>query len=150
MISHNGRTLWWRQKTAVGRNSVMLVRSSKPEREVGGRPDEVATMPKNLTHTDDERHSGRMQADREELAGRMARAAFRDGTIKPQPGLNFSRFARPTELHHGFYEPCLCIIAQGAKTLALGPAVFRYNSAQYMVATVGVPMTAQVVEASPE
>jgi AraC-like DNA-binding protein len=107
-------------------------------------------MPKNLTHTDNERHSGRMEADREELAGRMARAASRDGTIKPQPGLNFSRFARPTELHHGFYEPCLCVIAQGAKTLALGGTVFRYDPAHYMVATVGVPMTAQVVEASPE
>ena len=90
----------------------------------------------------------RMQADREELAERIARAVSRDGTAEPQPGLNLARFSRPTELHHGFYEPCFCVIAQGAKTLALGDEVFRYDAAHYMIATVGVPMTAQVVEAS--
>jgi AraC-like DNA-binding protein len=92
----------------------------------------------------------RMEADRAELAERIARALPRDGTVYPQPGLNLARFARPTELHHGFYEPCFCVIAQGAKTLTLGEDVFRYDPAHYMIATVGVPMTAQVVEASPE
>jgi AraC-like DNA-binding protein len=42
------------------------------------------------------------------------------------------------------------VIAQGAKTLTLGEDVFRYDSARYMIATVRVPMTAQVVEASPD
>jgi AraC-like DNA-binding protein len=51
-------------------------------------------------------------------------------------------------LHHGFYEPCFCVIAQGAKTLTLGGETFRYDPAHFMVATVGVPMIAQVVEAS--
>jgi AraC-like DNA-binding protein len=91
-----------------------------------------------------------MEADREELAERLARAMPRDGTADPQPGVSLARFARPTELHHGFYKPCFCVIAQGAKTLTLGEAVFRYDPAHYMIATLGVPMTAQVVEASPE
>jgi len=90
----------------------------------------------------------RMETDRIELADRMSRAMLRDGTVEPQPGINFSRFSQPTELHHGFYDPCLCIIAQGAKTLVLGEDAFRYDLAHYMIATVGVPMTAQVVEAS--
>jgi len=96
------------------------------------------------------RQARRMQADREELAERLARAMPRDGTTYPQPGVNVARFDRPTELHHGFYEPCFCVIAQGAKTISLGGDVFRYDPAHYMIATVGVPMTAQVVEASPE
>src|SRR3954468_16556524 len=87
----------------------------------------------------------RMEADWAELAERMMRAVPRDGTRDVQPGLGISRFSRPTELHHGFFEPCLCVIAQGAKTLALGDDVFRYDPANYMIATVGVPMTAQVV-----
>jgi AraC-like DNA-binding protein len=91
-----------------------------------------------------------MDADREELAERIARAVPRDGLADPQPGLNLARFARPTGLHHGFLDPCFCVIAQGAKTLTLGEDVFRYDPARYMVATVGVPMTAQVVEASPD
>lgn len=99
-------------------------------------------------NTANEHESQRMQADRKELAERIARALPRDGTADPQPGLNLARFAGPTDLHHGFLEPCFCVIAQGAKTLTLGEEVFRYDPAHYMVATVGVPMTAQVVEAS--
>src|SRR3954447_16501599 len=106
-------------------------------------------MTKMITSREN-RQARRMEADREELADRLARAMPRDGATDPQPGLNVARFARPTELHHGFYEPCFCVIAQGAKTLALGEDVFRYDPAHYMIATVGVPMTAQVVEASPE
>lgn len=90
----------------------------------------------------------RMQADRMELAQRMMHATERDGTVQIRPELAFSRFSRPTELHHGFYEPCLCVIAQGAKMLALGKDEFRYDPTNYMIATVGVPMIAQVVEAS--
>ena len=42
------------------------------------------------------------------------------------------------------------MIAQGAKALTLGEEVFRYDPAHYMISTVGLPMTAQVVEASRE
>jgi len=104
-------------------------------------------MRKTMNATN-QRESRRMRADREELAERIARALPRDGAADAQPGLNLARFARPTELHHGFLEPCFCVIAQGAKTLTLGEQVFRYDPAHYMIATVGVPMTAQVVEAS--
>src|SRR3954468_19667765 len=106
-------------------------------------------MPKEMIDHPDKRQARRMEADREELAARLARTMPRDGTADRQPGVSLARFARPTELHHGFLEPCFCVIAQGAKTLTLGEDVFRYDPARYMIATVGVPMTAQVVEASP-
>jgi large subunit ribosomal protein L31 len=63
-----------------------------------------------------------MRTEREELAERIAQALPRDGTADPQPGLMIARFARPTDLHHGFFEPCFDVIAQGAKTLTLGEA----------------------------
>src|SRR5688500_4380173 len=107
-------------------------------------------MPTDMNQNRDNRQARRMESDREELAERIAWAMPRDGTADPQPGVNLARFARPTELHHGFLEPCFCVIAQGAKTLTLGEEVFRYDPAHYMIATVGVPMTAQVVEASPD
>src|SRR5215207_10065514 len=100
-------------------------------------------MEKNLTPTRDERQTQRAKADRAELAERLARAVPGGGTAKVQTGMSVSRFAHPTGLHHGFYEPCLCVIAQGAKTLTLGGESFRYDPARYMIATVGVPMTAQ-------
>jgi AraC-like DNA-binding protein len=107
-------------------------------------------MTQMTINTPSERQARRLDSDREELAERIARAVPRDGLADPQPGLNLARFARPTELHHGFLDPCFCVIAQGAKTLTLGEDVFRYDPARYMIATVGVPMTAQVVEASPD
>src|SRR3954468_14950360 len=92
----------------------------------------------------------RMEADWAELAERMMRAVPRDGTRDVQPGLGISRFSHPTELHHGLFEPCLFVTVQGAKAVTLGDEGFRYDEANFMIATVGVPMTAQVVEASPE
>ncbi|MGE5607727.1 MAG: hypothetical protein ACM359_00590 [Bacillota bacterium] len=38
-----------------------------------------------------EQEGRRMQADREELADRIARALPRDGILEPQPGLYFTR-----------------------------------------------------------
>jgi AraC-like DNA-binding protein len=104
----------------------------------------------NTTATTNQRQARRMDADREELAERLAGALPRDGVAELQPGLYISRFGRPHDLVHGFLDPCFCVIAQGAKALTFGGDVFRYGPAQYMVSTVGLPMTAQVVEASPE
>jgi AraC-like DNA-binding protein len=104
----------------------------------------------NTTAPSTKRHVQRIEADRAELAERLARALPRDGVAEPQPGLYISRFARPHDLVHGFLDPCFCVIAQGAKALTFGGEVFRYNPAEYMISTVGLPMTAEVVEASPE
>src|SRR5215217_2751689 len=95
-----------------------------------------------------ERQSRRMEADRAELVERIERALPRDGVAEPQPGVYLSRFTTTADLVHGFLEPCFCVIAQGAKALTFGDEVFRYGPAQYMISTVGLPMTAQVLEAS--
>jgi len=104
-------------------------------------------MRKMMNNTDS-REVRRMDADREELAERIARALPHDGVAQPQPGVYLSRFTTTTDLVHGFLEPCFCVIAQGAKALTFGDEVFKYDPAQYMISTVGLPMTAQVVEAS--
>jgi AraC-like DNA-binding protein len=105
---------------------------------------------KNKTNATSGRRGDRIQADREELAYRLAIAMPRDGSAQPQPGLNLSRSSKLTELVHGFYEPAFCVIAQGAKALSLGGETFRYDPAHYMICTVGLPMIAQVVQASVE
>lgn len=94
------------------------------------------------------RQMRQMEEDRDELAALLLASLTNDGTLQAQAGLNFSRFSNPTDVHHGFYEPCFCVIAQGAKTLTLGGETYRYDAAHYMVCTVGLPMTAQIVEAS--
>jgi hypothetical protein len=89
-------------------------------------------------NTMDERQSQRMNADREELVKRIARALPRNGVAEAQPGVYLSRFTTTADLVHGFLEPCFCVIAQGAKALTFGGDVFRYDPAQYMISTVGL------------
>jgi AraC-like DNA-binding protein len=91
----------------------------------------------------------RMQADREELAGRIARGLPRDGTVEPQPGLHFRHHSRPTEPVHAVAEPSFCVIAQGSKEILLGEDRFRYDPAHYLISTMELPLIGEVVEASP-
>src|SRR5690242_17536856 len=116
----------------------MLVQSSKRPRKLSARGMSVLRMQKTMGNTNS-RETQRMKTDREELAERIARALPRDGVAEPQPGVYLSRFATTADLVHGFLEPCFCVIAQGAKTLTFGDEVFRYDPAQYMISTVGLP-----------
>jgi AraC-like DNA-binding protein len=100
--------------------------------------------------THDEKQARRMQADRDELAERIARALPRDSKVEVQPGLVFTRLSSPTGPEHAVLEPWFCMIAQGAKDVWLGEEEFHYDAAHYLVSTLGVPAVGQVVEASRE
>jgi hypothetical protein len=94
---------------------------------------------RNMRNATTERESRRIQADREELAERIARAMPREGTIEAEPGLHFRRCSRPTERLHAFCEPAFCVIAQGKKELVLGEECFQYGPEHYMINTVELP-----------
>lgn len=91
----------------------------------------------------------RMDADREELAARIAAAQPREGRVDVQPGLVFNRLSSPSEPVHGVTEPSFCVIAQGSKVVLLGDDRFRYDPAHYLITTMGLPAVSQVIEASP-
>src|SRR5918993_873579 len=78
----------------------------------------------------------KMEADREELAERIARVLPRNGVSEPQPGVHLSRFAHTNDPTHTVLEPCFCVIAQGVKTLTLAGDVYRYDPSHYADATV--------------
>jgi AraC-like DNA-binding protein len=107
-------------------------------------------MMRKKMNTDNERQARRMEADREELAERIAKALPHDGKVEPQPGLVFTRFSAPTEPVHAVLEPWLCMIAQGAKEVFLGDERFHYDPAHYLISTLGVPAIGRVIEASRE
>ncbi len=88
--------------------------------------------------------------NREELAERIARAVPEDGGVEPLTGLHLFRSSTPTEPLHGVSKPSLCVIAQGSKEVLLGDSRYRYDPAHYLLATVGLPVVGQVLEASPE
>src|SRR5580698_725855 len=98
----------------------------------------------------DKMQTSRMQADREELARRVARALPRDGQAEPQPGMILNRASKPSKPLHGFLEPSFCVIAQGRKEILFGEDRLWYDPGHYLITTVGLPGIGQIVEASPE
>ena len=92
----------------------------------------------------------RVQANREELVERIARAVREDGTIQPLQGLYLSRVSFPLKPLHSVLEPSLCGIAQGSKEVLLGDSRYRYDPSHYLLSTIELPRVSQVLEASPE
>src|SRR5437588_2963494 len=97
-----------------------------------------------------EREAELMQANREELVERIARAMREDGTVQLLQGLHLSRCSLPLKPVHSVLEPSLCVIAQGSKEVLLGDSRYRYDPFHYLLATVGLPNVSQVLEASRE
>jgi len=92
----------------------------------------------------------RVQANREELAERIARAVPTDGAAEPLPGLQLAR----ASFSHGkvlsVLEPSLCIVAQGSKEVVLGDSRYVYDPAHYLLATVDLPRFSCIMEAAPD
>lgn len=88
---------------------------------------------------------------KEDLAQVIERFAKQDGTHETLiPTLRFFRFSRASEPVYSVYEPSLCVVAQGSKLVMLGKESYRYDPNSYLVASVHLPITGQIVEASPE
>jgi AraC-like DNA-binding protein len=90
------------------------------------------------------------RADRDELAGRIARAVREDGTVEPLEGLRLARASSPTEAVHSVSTPSFCVIAQGSKEILLGEDRYRYDPAHYLITTAALPTATRVTEASEE
>lgn len=66
------------------------------------------------------------------------------------PGVTLLRSDTPTVPIPAVYEPMLCLIAQGSKRTLLGDRLFEYGAGDYVVASVDLPISGEVLEASPE
>ncbi|CAM4026605.1 AraC family transcriptional regulator [Lederbergia lenta] len=75
----------------------------------------------------------------------------RDGTQRTAiPSLFFSRYSNDTGPNYGVHNPSLCIVVQGMKEVMLSQERFQYGPADYLIASVNLPISGQVTEASPE
>ncbi len=63
--------------------------------------------------------------------------------------LFFIRESNITEPKYRVYKPSLCIVVSGVKELLLGNERFKYGPGNYLVASVDLPVTGQVINASP-
>ncbi|WP_282937331.1 AraC family transcriptional regulator [Paenibacillus sp. RC67] len=85
----------------------------------------------------------------DELAKLIDRYSGQEGVNATAiPSLFFIRRSNVTGPKHSVYKPSLCIIVQGAKEVWLAQERFRYSPADYLVASVDLPVIGQVIEAS--
>src|ERR1700756_4854288 len=94
----------------------------------------------------------RLEGALAEMAALITRstAASEGGHETAISGLMLFRATAPSGMHHGVQNPCVCVIAQGAKRVLLGDEVYRYDRARYLAASMNLPVSGQVVEATPE
>ncbi|GAA5072504.1 AraC family transcriptional regulator [Lysobacter panacisoli] len=98
---------------------------------------------------DIEHHAG--CASLAELSERIARSTPEDGIHgTAYAPLSLVRISAPTACTPSVYEPRLAIVAQGSKVATLAGQTYRYDPLNYLVVSVTLPVTGQVVEATPE
>lgn len=89
-------------------------------------------------------------SDTPDLARIIARHTLRPGMFEtPVPGVLLIRADAPGMPMPTVYEPSLCIIAQGAKTVSLGERRLHYDPSHCLVASVDLALIGQVTAAAP-
>lgn len=74
-----------------------------------------------------------------------------DGTHETEiNNLSIIRASTLTEPLHSIIEPSVCFIVQGSKIVMLGEEIFRYDSSQYLVTSVHLPIRGKITEAMEE
>lgn len=88
---------------------------------------------------------------RNELAGYIEKYTGMDGTYStPISALHFIRASSETELVHTIHEPALCIVVQGRKLIMLAQECYVYDPSSYLVVSLQLPISGQVIQAAPE
>lgn len=86
-----------------------------------------------------------------DLARIIARHTPQPGVFAtPVPGVSLIRANMPGMPMPAVYEPSLCIIAQGAKTVSLGERRLHYDPSHCLVASVDLALIGQVTAAAPD
>lgn len=66
------------------------------------------------------------------------------------PGLRLSRWEAPTPPTSYTHNASICLIAQGKKQVLLGGDSFIYDANHFLISSVNLPITANIIEASKE
>ena len=95
--------------------------------------------------------TGQLFQEQAKLAKLIERNTAQEG-INPtaMPALFFNRASIVTGPSYSILKPALCIVVQGEKDIWLAKERFRYTPADYLVASLEVPVSGQVVAASTE
>jgi AraC-like DNA-binding protein len=92
-----------------------------------------------------------LSAQQAELADRVARNTPADGLNGTHvPGLALIRATAPSQPLPSVYHPSLCVVVQGRKRALLGEEVFVYDPLHYLVVSMTLPITGQIIDATPQ
>lgn len=97
----------------------------------------------------------KMRLPLEAIRGGLAEAIARwtQGTedrATPIPDLTFFRRESPTPPGLCQVEASVLIVVQGAKRMLVGDDAYSYNSERFLIASLDIPASSEVVEASPD
>ncbi|WP_094605697.1 HTH-type transcriptional activator RhaS [Sporomusa silvacetica DSM 10669] len=85
----------------------------------------------------------------EELAKIIESHTVQDGVFETAvPSLAFVRFSKVVEPVCRVYKPSICFIAQGLKEVLLAQELFQYGPTDYLLSSMNLPVTGQVIQAS--
>ena len=85
------------------------------------------------------------------MASVMAqRISYTSDWETPIPDLLFFRRDEPTEPDFCLIEPSVVLVVQGTKQMVVGGEPFPYNTSNFLITSLDLPATSQVVEASLE
>jgi hypothetical protein len=89
-------------------------------------------------------------ATQQELVALIERHCREDGIYQtPIPGLSFFRLSSSSAPACSIVKPFFAMAVQGTKRIALADEVYEYNPKHYLITSVGLPLIAQVMDASP-
>ncbi|BFM09510.1 AraC family transcriptional regulator [Halioxenophilus aromaticivorans] len=94
-----------------------------------------------------------MQVDQAELmrilANSVASVTGQEVAVETQvPGLSAFKISTMSSPMAGFYEPSVCLIAQGAKRVQLGKETYYYDTENYLFSGLHLPVMAQALAVS--
>jgi AraC-like DNA-binding protein len=89
-------------------------------------------------------------SDMQELAGHVERAVGRGGLSNPFGSVWVSSSMQPTLPSYTPFHPLLCVVAQGTKRVFLGDECHDYDPQHFLLTSVTLPATGQVIQASPQ
>ncbi len=104
----------------------------------------------NQVHTVQEQMR-EMEQTREKLARIITQICTHDGFHDTAiPSLRLIRRSQVTEPIYTLHEPALCVVVQGKKVSMLADESYLYGPSDYLVVSVDLPISGEVIEASPE
>lgn len=95
--------------------------------------------------------AARSRSPQEALAQIIGARATRTGDYEtPIAGLSFFRREFPAPPAVCMVEPCIVLVAQGAKQLWVGGEAYRYDTSRFLITSLDLPANSEVIVASPK